>query len=396
MALYSTFKYGSGIKYKGVLPGADSIVIDYSYLDNLNLYYARMKNWLVDDKIYDKQFVAEPFQKLEYYFTGITGPEQEVKVYLNSKYVFSVTSKPNNTFEFYLRLSRGQNQIQCETIRIVDSLLLKSNVLTINAYNLYLWLAAYADEFSRFWGDLDTKKRNVYLKYADELGLRNNFAVFTEIQRPELYDPNQFRDMLRGTLMAHYNSTTWESFQDFLFAFCSKVPTLVEYYKEYWMPTWSGLKVYVDRIAHPGITLEYNYNAGQVFCDGQLCFVLDGTGTAIDDTTTYVYTDGDKDPNGYLTVKQTITEPVGDNIHIMAAISALGGDITFIDGCRRLGIDAIYRSRASRVNIFEVGVDATGLVSSQKDTIQNIYKLLKPAHKICYLRFSDEADARTV
>ena len=395
MARFATFKYGSGIKYgTQPLPGADSITIDYVYLDELNLYFRRMKNWLVDDRIYDKQPIAVPFQSIEYRFSGVTGPEQYCRIYLNDKLITSVFSRPDNTFEFYLNLRRGENKVQADTIRISDSQLIVSNILYINTYNFYLWLASYADEFSRWWGDLNTKKNNVYLKSADELGLRNNFAIFTVIQRPELYGPDEFRNMLRATLMAHSNSTTWESFDSFTFAFCARNPVLTEYYRDSWMPSSSDLKFWVDRITNGTPTLICNWNSGQVWIGGALGFVLDGSDTVVDDTTSFLYVDGDKDPNGYLTVKQSLVEPT-DGV-ILAAVSALGGDITYIDGCKRIGVDAYYRSNAAKVHIFEVAVDATGLVSAQKDTIEAVYKLLRPAHKVCYLKFSDESYSRAV
>jgi len=392
MAKYISFKYGSGIKYNQPLPYSQDLVINYRYLEDDSLPYLRLKNYLVDEHVYDKDSIAEPYKTTEYEFTGTTEGDRKVDVYVNDAYAGSVTSKSDGTFTFYTRLIRGLNSIRAQTY-LSDTSLVDSNVLYITTYNIFLWLASYASEFVDLWGDVDEKKNNTYLKDADEYGMLNNFACYTDVERPEGASEEDLRELLQAALGAHYDSTTWKALKDFTEKFIDQTPKIVEYYQRSWLPSGTDLKVYVDRVVNGTPTLIYNYNGGQAYLGNGLQFVKAGSDTAYDDSSTYVYVDGEVGLDGYLVVKKSTTEPIG-NYYQLARVVAASGDITNIYGCGRLSIDGIGRSRTGKAGQFEIYLNGFVLTDKQKDTVQNIYHLVKPIHKLGFLWFSDETIAR--
>ena len=396
MARYNTFRYGSGIRY-GIqeLTGND-VVINFAY-PVANVSFARMKFNLVDEHIYDKEDIVSGFYGIPHEFTGVCGPNLQVSLYLNDNLVGETTSAADGSFSFFLRLKLGENKIRTSAVPVVD--VVYSNILYINTYNLYLWLEAYGDEFLRLWNEWNRIKNNLYIRTADAQGLRDNFAQYTDVTLLPIFSIEEYRRKIHVALSAYLESTVWLSFRNVVYEFVGEYPTLIEYFTKPWFRTDNDAKVWASTSTLP---LNANWTVGQRYINNRWGFILAGTIVVIDNATSAIYVDGSKDPDGYLTVKNDLLVDVPDGAVVLGVVTATSGTIASITGCGRsgnlpeTGLNAIGRSVLGKGNKFEVYCKGTGIASELKTMVVNILKNVRPAHKVCYLKFDDESYARIV
>jgi len=391
MALYDTFKYGDGTKYGSTAP----ITISYSYSDDISPSYRRLKNYLVDEHIYDKTRQGEPFIATGYIINGTVTTGTKVTIYVNGAPQTVVTTGSGTNFSVVAKLGVGENLVQAMYTDSLTGQPVWSNILSINTYNIYLWLLAYGVEFDNLWGLWNQVVDDLYLAKASNEGLKNNFENFTYVTRPDGFTLLQYRDLLRTALNAHYESTTWWAIEQFTLKFCSQYPILTEYRFQSRMlfATASG-RFFVDRVTYGTPTLMVNWTGQQIFWapTGTWQIILDGSVAIADNDITYFYIDGTVGVDGYLVVKQqATTAPSGV---ILATAQAVAGNVTSISCGSRFGAGGIYHTPGGKANTFKIDLNGSLLTSEEKDTIQTMYHNIKPAHKKIYLKFSDEAYAR--
>lgn len=171
-----------------------------------------------------------------------------------------------------------------------------SNTIYLQAYNIYTWLTAYAEEFLLASDAREQIEQNIYLEdhKIDSLNtsndaLRDNFGTLAQVKRPATWDRDQFKTLLDTIFQAWDESTSVKAFNLVSNAFVGQDALLVQYYKRRNFPLGTSGKVR----AYPGGTLGYQWDNMTYWLYNRYYRLTAGTALApANDLGMYVYVDG--------------------------------------------------------------------------------------------------------
>ena len=364
----------------------------FLYRSDTNPHFRRMVEQLRDEHIYDKQRVVEAFTTVPVIFTGAADAGLSVVVrhtFINPQTLEKgiadeiVVANELGRFEASFVVQRGENQINA--FAQFDPTV-KSSPVDINFYNLLVFLRAYSEEFRILEDEQKQIVTDSFISSTRDPALRDNFGVFTRLERPVIFSKAQYRKIIQDVLSAYDLSPTEEAINIVVRAFTSETPRFKLFNKNRNFRIGTELKLRASSLEYdPEDRLLYFFDGGPAFAGCRNYQIPSQIRMAPDNQQTWVFVDSDG------VVKESATEIFqSDSQQLMGAVTAQNGTIVDIIGGSRPGVDAVSRGQGFLEMSFELTILNAGVLSDlQKAALLEELSVVKPAHNTFFVIWDD-------
>lgn len=217
-----------------------------------NKFFINLKKNLVDENTYFKGYSAIGYRDQIIIFTGTAHLNTQLNVYINDNFNSTIISESDGSFRFGIKLVLGKNNVKMTYN--VSNPTIYSDTIYIQAYNIYTWFKAYAEEFLSEEEQSLQDLQNNYLEdnrvnslESEIKALRDNFGELMKVDRPENGTRDQFKELLSSISQAWDVPTTRKAFNLVSSAFGGQDAILTEYInnRDFPIGTTSKLRVVV-------------------------------------------------------------------------------------------------------------------------------------------------------
>ncbi len=364
----------------------------FQYTSDTNPHFRRMVERLRDRNIYDKQRIVEAFTTVPVIFAGAADPGLSVVVrhtFINPQTLEKgisdqvVTANELGRFQASFIVQRGENQINA--FAEFDPSI-KSQAVDVDFYNFLVFLRAYAEEFDILESEQKLIVADSFIASTRDQALRDNFGVFTRLERPSIFSKAQYRKIIEDVLRAYDLAPTEEALNIVVRAFTTKTPRIKIFHKNRAFRIGTELKLRASSLEYdPEDRLLYFFDGGPVFVNFRNFQIPSQIRIAPDNQKTFVFVDSDG------VVKESVTEIFNSATQfLMGVITAQNGTIIDITGCSRLDDDAFTLDQGFLEMSFEMTVLNAGSLSDlQKVAMLEELSIVKAAHVTFFVIFDD-------